>query len=134
MQLLTLTGRPIRTRFRCGFAVSGLTLLHTITRRFIMQEARRHPLPLESGHRAPTGCKHTVSGTISLRVSGTFHLSLTVLVHYRSLRVFSLGGWSPRIHTGYHVPRDTWDPSWEVVVCRLRGYYPLRLGFPDIFG
>lgn len=34
---------------------------------------------------APTDCKHTVSGTISLPSRGTFHLSLTVLVRYRSL-------------------------------------------------
>ena len=35
---------------------------------------------------APTPCKHTVSGTISLPFRGTFHLSLTVLVRYRSPR------------------------------------------------
>ena len=34
--------------------------------------------------RAPTVCRHTVSGTISLPSRGTFHLSLTVLVRYRS--------------------------------------------------
>jgi hypothetical protein len=33
---------------------------------------------------APTDCKHTVSGTVSLPSRGTFHLSLTVLVRYRS--------------------------------------------------
>src|SRR5665647_1435692 len=33
---------------------------------------------------APTGCRHTVSGSISLPSRGTFHLSLTVLVRYRS--------------------------------------------------
>jgi hypothetical protein len=33
---------------------------------------------------ALTDCKRTVSGTISLPSRGTFHLSLTVLVRYRS--------------------------------------------------
>src|SRR3954462_10840667 len=33
---------------------------------------------------APTAYRHTVSGTISLPSRGTFHLSLTVLVRYRS--------------------------------------------------
>ena len=33
---------------------------------------------------APTDCKRTVSGSISLPSRGTFHLSLTVLVRYRS--------------------------------------------------
>ena len=32
-----------------------------------------------------------VSGTISFPLRGAFHRSLTVLVHYRSLKVFSLG-------------------------------------------
>jgi hypothetical protein len=36
------------------------------------------------GHDAPTDCRHTVSGTLSLPSRGTFHPSLTVLVHYRS--------------------------------------------------
>ena len=40
-------------------------------------------------------------------VRGASHLSLTVLVHYRSSAVFSLAGWSPQIRTGFHVPRPT---------------------------
>src|SRR3972149_7954351 len=48
-----------------------------------------------------------VSGSISLPSRGSFHLSLTVLVHYRSSRVFSLGGWSPLLPTGFHVSRGT---------------------------
>ena len=36
--------------------------------------------------RAPTDCRRPVSGTISLPSRGTFHLSLTVLVRYRSSR------------------------------------------------
>jgi hypothetical protein len=30
---------------------------------------------------------------------GSFHLSLTVLVHYRSSKVFSLGRWASQLHT-----------------------------------
>ena len=41
------------------------------------------PLPDGSGE-APTDCRHTVSGTLSLPSRGTFHPSLTVLVLYRS--------------------------------------------------
>ena len=26
-------------------------------------------------------------------------------------RVFSLGGWAPRIRAGFHVSRPTWDPA-----------------------
>src|ERR671910_3324331 len=65
--------------------LNGLTLPHTVTRRLILQKARY------CGHArrhddALTACKPTVSGTISLPSRGTFHLSLTVLVHYRSPR------------------------------------------------
>src|SRR5207247_9456772 len=36
---------------------------------------------------APTVCMHTVSGSISLPFRGSFRLSLTVLVHYRSITI-----------------------------------------------
>src|SRR3970040_3136157 len=58
-----------------------------------------------------TVCKRTVSGTISLPSRGAFHLSLTVLVHYRSPGVFSLGKWSPQIPTEFLVFRGTQDPD-----------------------
>ncbi len=45
--------------------------------------------------------------SISLPFRGTFHLSLTVLVHYRSSRVFSLTLWSGQIPTEFHVFRGT---------------------------
>ncbi len=44
-------------------------------------------------------CKYAVSGSLSSPLRGAFHLSLTVLVHYRSLKVLSLGGWSPLLPT-----------------------------------
>ena len=59
-----------------------LTLLPIVTRRLIMQEARRRTLPY--GHSASTACRHTISDSISLPSQGSFHLSLAVLVHYRS--------------------------------------------------
>ena len=58
-----------------------LTLLVTVTRRLIMQKARRHRINL---------LRPLVSVWFQVLfhspVRGTFHLSLTVLVHYRSLR------------------------------------------------
>ena len=42
---------------------------------------------------------------------GSFHLSLTVLVRYRSSRVFSLGGWSPLLPTGLACPVVLWISS-----------------------
>ena len=68
----------LKARFHCG-SVQTLTSPHTATRWLILQKARRHPA---AG--APTACRRTVSGTVSLPSRGAFHLSLTVLVRYRS--------------------------------------------------
>ena len=69
--------------FRLAFAsdppLNGLTWLATVTRRLIMQKARSHP----------KGLLQLVSvwfqELFHSLVQGTFHLSLTVLVRYRSL-------------------------------------------------
>ena len=57
--------------FRLAFAsdprLNRLTMLATVTRRLIMQKARRHQINL-----APTACKRMVSGSISLPYSGFF--------------------------------------------------------------
>nr|AOE06189.1 hypothetical protein [uncultured bacterium] len=55
-------------------------MLETVTRRLIMQKARRHHewlRPLVSVW---------FQGLFHSFIQGSFHLSLTVLVHYRSLR------------------------------------------------
>ena len=61
----------------------------------------------EGRQQAPTACMHTVSGSISLAVRRSFHLSLTVLCTIGHEFVFSLGGWSPQIQPGFLVPRPT---------------------------
>ena len=61
--------------------LSGLTWPRTITSRLIKQKAPRHPVA-----RAPSACKHTVSGTFHAPYRGTFHRSVALLVHYRSSR------------------------------------------------
>ncbi len=58
---------------------------------------------------APTACKHRVSGSLSLPSRGAFHLSLTVLFAIGHQVVFSLGGWSPRLPTGFLVSCGTLD-------------------------
>ncbi len=44
--------------------------------------------------------------------------------------VFSLGGWSPRIRTAFHVHRPNWDPGRPGRGFRLKGFHPLWPGFP----
>ena len=60
---------------------------------------------------APTACKHRVSGSLSLPSRGAFHLSLTVLFAIGHQVVFSLGGWSPRLPTGFLVSCGTLDTN-----------------------
>ena len=75
-----------------------------------MQKARSHPRIPRKGLQAPTACMHKVSGSLSLAVRRSFHLSLTVLSTIGHELVFSLGGWSPLIQTGFLVPRPTRVP------------------------
>ena len=71
-----------RLAFAAAAALNALTSLATVTRRLIMQKARRHPD--RSGLRPLVGAWFQVLFHSPIR--GSFHLSLTVLVHYRSLR------------------------------------------------
>ena len=68
--------------FRLAFATAsphGLT-----SPRITNSQAHSSKGTLSPHKEAPTVCRHMVSGTISLPSRGTFHLSLTVLVRYRS--------------------------------------------------
>jgi hypothetical protein len=66
---------------------------------------------------------------------GAFHHSLTVLVHYRSPAVFSLGWWSTPLPTRYHVSGGTHAIAAPRRLCRrLRGSHPLRPPVPVAFG
>ena len=73
------TERPVQTRFRFG-SLRGLASPRTATRWLILQKARRH----SRLRTAPAARGRAVSGAVSLPSRGAFHLSLTVLVHYRS--------------------------------------------------
>ena len=89
---------------------------------------------MPQGHQAPTGQKRMVSGLFHSPHRGAFHRSLTVLVHYRSLAVFSLGWWSTplpaRCHVsgGTHVMRHQKSPG-----CAVRGSHPLWRPVPVAF-
>ena len=92
----------VSLRLQC---YSTLTSLHNVTRWPVLQKVHGRT------SRASTACKHRVSGSISLPSRGSFHLSLTVLCTIGHQKVFSLGRWSSRFPTGFHVPRSTLDQS-----------------------
>ena len=97
------TKRPVRTRFRYGYP----TRVNLATERDSQAHSSKGT-PSQPRRTAPTVCKHTVSGTISLRSRGTFHHSLTVLSAIGHQGIFRLSGWSRQIHTGFLGPRATW--------------------------
>src|SRR5215204_1566515 len=77
--------RPIRTRFRYGYPTRvNLATHRKLAGSFFKRHAVTATTPQGDCDDAPTACRHTVSGTLSLPSRGTFHLSLTVLVRYRS--------------------------------------------------
>ena len=81
-------GAHFALAFAAAPRLKRLTMQYTATRRFIMQKARRHTdtLPWGKCHRAPTACRYTVSGSFNPANSRAFHLSLALLLRYRSPR------------------------------------------------
>src|SRR5438045_1686844 len=76
-----------------------------------------------SSRRSLVAVPQYISGRTSyLRVRLAFHLSLTVLVHYLSLWVGSLGGWSPLLPTRLHVSRGTQDPDPSFLLVLYRAF------------
>ena len=108
---------------------SPLTSPQKVTRWLILQKAR--------GQRALALLPPLVSTRFQVLFHsarrGSFHLSLTVLVHYRSLKVFSLGEWTPQLPTGLACP--------VVLKCRSRersfsptGLSPSLVGLSSALG
>jgi hypothetical protein len=76
--------RAIHARFHC--ASVGLPLRQGIK----VHSPAHSSIGTPSPRRAPTPCRCMVSDLFHSPLRGSFHLSLTVLVHYRSSRIFSL--------------------------------------------
>ena len=106
----------------------ALSLQHAKTRWLILQQARSHGLATAS-----TPCKHMVSGLFHCPYRASFHLSLTVLVHYRSRRVCSLTGQFRQIPPSYSClevlkNRDKKDNSFSIT-----GLSPSRAKLSSLF-
>ena len=138
--LIPATIRPIQTRFRYGFGCHSLNLATEIN----------------SQAHSPRGTLSGIAGNISISRAlnlllalqlfvgfrfqvlfhspnrGTFHLSLTVLVHYRSPNVFSLGEWTPQIPAGLACPAVLRYLA-EVDQFSHTGLSPSLAGFPTPF-
>ena len=114
----------LKARFRCG-SFPNLTSPHTATRWLILQKARRHNARLL---RLLVGARFQVLFHSPLGVLFTFPSRYWFAIGHR--RVFSLGGWSPRLRTGFHVPGPTRDAQQWGDGFRVRGSHPLRPALP----
>ena len=79
-----LYSRAIHARFH--WASVGLPL----RQRKKVHSPAHSSIGTPSPRRAPTPCRCMVSDLFHSPLRGSFHLSLTVLVHYRSITIFSL--------------------------------------------
>ena len=119
------TRRPVRTRLLCG-SLPSLTSPRA-------SDSLAHSTKGTPSHHigAPTARGRTVSGTVSLPSRGAFHLSLTVLVRYRSQG--STQAWMV-VHPGSdRVSRArpySGTASRRPVWVRVRGCHPLRPALP----
>jgi hypothetical protein len=117
--------------FGLAFATAtphGLTSQHTANSQAHSSKGTQSRPPSKLDGDAPTACRHTVSGTISLRSRGTFHHSLTVLSAIGHQGIFRLSGWSRQIHTGFLGPRATWEIRKRAVMISATGVLPSTPG------
>ena len=129
-----------RLAFAAASGVTPLTWPQRLTRRLILQEARRQAERRTSTFPWRTDPPSALRLLVSLRFQvlfhsphrGTFHLSFTVLVHYRSPSVFSLGEWTPQLPTGLACPVVLRFPA-EGVPLSHTGLLPALVGFPIPF-
>ena len=138
--LIPATIRPIQTRFRYGFGCNFLNLATEINSQAHSPRGTLSGIAPRTGLLLSTDTPLALQLLVSLRFQvlfhspnrGTFHLSLTVLVHYRSPNVFSLGEWTPQIPAGLACPAVLRYPA-EVSLLSHTGLSPTLVGFPTPF-
>ena len=117
----------LKTRFRCG-SLHSLTSPRIVTRWLILQKARRHTVKV-------------LRLLVGARFQALFHSPLGVLFTFPSRywfaigrgRVFSLGGWSPLLRAGFHVPRATLGRRPAASDLPGTGLSPCSAGLPRPF-
>ena len=129
------TATDLIALFRLGFpsasAAETLNLAVTVSRRIIMQKARRHTLPVRAIVLRPlVGIWFQVHYPPLVR--GSSHLSLALLSSLSVAREYlALRDGPRRFRSGFHVSRPTQVPLERLSACRLRDCHPLWSDFPD---
>ncbi len=120
--------RPVQTRFRCGSGYCCLNLPQRVTRRIILQKARRHP---------PRGLRLHVSTRFQVLFHsprrGPFHRSLTVLCAIGRDAYLALESGLPSFTPDCTCPALLRCQARGRVVLRGRGSHALWRRFPDGF-
>ena len=108
----------------------GLTKLHTVTRRVIKQKVRGYTFPC--GHSASSACKHMISDSISLPLTGFFspfpHGTCSLSVAYLYL---ALADGPARFQQGSTCPVVLGSTKKEIKYFKLLGFHHLRPTFPN---
>ena len=113
----------LKTRFRCGSVSLNLAA---------------HRNSLAHSTKGTPSQRKLLRLLVGARFQVLFHSPLGVLFTFPSRywfaighrRVFSLGGWSPQVPTGFHVSGGTRGQGSRARGVRVRGSHPLRRAFP----
>ncbi len=124
--LRPVTKRPFQTRFRCGSRTLSLNLA---TKRNSPARSTKSTRSHFTAARLPQIVLPLLVGS---RFQVLFHSPSGVLFTFPSRYcstigrrlVFSLRRWSSLIHTGFHVPRDTWERFKQVLLISATGLLP----------
>lgn len=120
---------PVKTRFRYASRYKNPLSLHH-TANSLARSTKSRPSPI---NRLRLIFSKEFQVLFHSPYRGAFHLSLMVLVHYRSQNLFSLGRWSSQIQAGFHVSDFTQEHSGILPYFRLRDCHPLWSPFPGAF-
>ncbi len=120
--LLPATWRPIQTRFRYAYTYR---LKLAANRNSLTHYTKGTPSP-HKRLRLLVGIRFQVYFTPLVGVLFTFPSRYLFTIGHQG--VFRLGGWSPHVQTGFHVPRPT---QGSLKALRIRDYHPLWPTFPD---
>ena len=126
--LLPATSRAVHTRFRFGSAI-GLTLLQR------SNSQAHYAKGMQSPRRAPTVCRHMISGSVSLPLTGFFSPfphgtgSLSVASEY-----LALGGGPPEFPRDFSCPAVLGCPFQGALTLSPKGLSPSMVDLPRSFG
>ena len=124
----TDSGALLRLAFASAPGLKPLTLPEKVTRRFIMQKARRHTRRCSDRLQA-----HGFRNYFTLLFEVLFTFPSQYWFTIGQSGVFSLGGWSPHLQTGYHVSRPTCRQLSTMTWTSSTGLSPCIAKLPSLF-